>query len=105
MPKPVKSIFGQVLDASRKEPKPIMARMVKLQEEAGELAVAVLKKEGWKGMGRDNDITNHDNILEEGCDVMLIVLSVLSKYKFTEDEINDKLKVKLAKWMTMINSK
>jgi NTP pyrophosphatase (non-canonical NTP hydrolase) len=104
MPKQIKSIHRQILDASKKEPKPIIARMVKLQEECGELAVAVLKKEGWKGLGKDTKDTNHDNILEEGCDVMIIVMSVLAKYKFTEEQINDKLQAKLNKWMKLINS-
>ena len=81
-----------------------MARMVKLQEECGELAVAVLKKEGWPGMGKDNEDTNHENILEEGCDVMIIVMSVLAKYKFTEEQIDEKLQQKLDKWMKLINS-
>jgi len=105
MPKQVKSIHQQILDASKKEPKPIMARMVKLQEECGELAVAVLKKEGWKGMGKDNADTNHENILEEGCDVMIIIMSILAKYKFTEARMNEKLQQKLDKWMKVINSK
>jgi NTP pyrophosphatase (non-canonical NTP hydrolase) len=105
MPKQVKSIHQQILDTSKKEPKPIMARMVKLQEECGELAVAVLKKEGWKGMGKDNPESNHENILEEGCDVMIIVMSVLAKYKFTEEQIEEKLQQKLDKWMQTINNK
>jgi NTP pyrophosphatase (non-canonical NTP hydrolase) len=105
MQKQVKSIHQQILDASKKEPKPIMARMVKLQEECGELAVAVLKKEGWKGMGKDNPESNHENILEEGCDVMIIVMSVLAKYKFTEEQIEEKLQQKLDKWMKLINNK
>jgi len=104
MSKQVKSIHRQILDASKKEPKPIMARMVKLQEECGELAVSVLKKEGWKGMGKDNKDTNHENILEEGCDVMIIVMSVLAKYKFTEEQIDEKLQQKLDKWMKLINN-
>ena len=81
-----------------------MARMVKLQEECGELAVSVLKKEGWKGMGKDNEDTNHENILEEGCDVMIIVMSILAKYKFTEEQIDEKLQQKLDKWMKLINN-
>jgi NTP pyrophosphatase (non-canonical NTP hydrolase) len=79
--------------------------MVKLQEECGEFAVAVLKKEGWKGMGKDTATTNHDNILEEGCDVMIIVMSVLAKYKFTEEQIDEKLQQKLDKWKNLINKK
>jgi NTP pyrophosphatase (non-canonical NTP hydrolase) len=105
MQKQVKSIHQQILDTSKKGPKPIMARMVKLQEECGELAVAVLKKEGWKGMGKDNPESNHENILEEGCDVMIIVMSVLAKYKFTEGQIEEKLQQKLDKWMQTINNK
>ncbi len=105
MSKQVKSIHQQILDASKKEPKSIMARMAKLQEECGELAVAVLKKEGWKGLGKDNADSNHDNILEEGCDVMIIVMSILAKYKFTEEEIEGKLQQKLDKWMKLINKK
>jgi NTP pyrophosphatase (non-canonical NTP hydrolase) len=105
MSKQVKSIHQQILEASKKEPKPIMARMVKLQEECGELAVAVLKKEAWKGLGKDTPTSNHENILEEGCDVMIIVMSVLAKYKFTEEQIEDKLQQKLDKWMKTINRK
>jgi NTP pyrophosphatase (non-canonical NTP hydrolase) len=99
------SIVNAVLKVSKKERKPILARTTKLLEECGELSVAVLKKEGWKGMGKDTVASNHDNILEEGCDVVIIALSILSKYKFTEDQINAKMKVKLAKWLNIINSK
>lgn len=105
MPKQVKTIHQKILDASKKEPKPIMARMAKLQEECGELAVAVLKKEGWKGLGKDTKKTNHDNILEEGCDVMIIVMSILAKYRFSQEEIDEKLQQKLDKWMALINRK
>lgn len=82
-----------------------MARIAKLQEECGELAVAILKKEGWKGMGKDDKESNHDNILEEGCDVMIIVMSILAKYRFTQEEIDVKLEQKLDKWMKLINKK
>lgn len=105
MTKKTDSIVSQVLKVSKKERKPILARTTKLQEECGELAVAVLKKEGWKGMGRDTPTTNHDNILEEGCDVIIIALSILSKYRFTEEEIDRKMKVKLDKWLKLINTK
>lgn len=105
MSKQVKSIHKKILRASKKEPKPIIARMVKLQEECGELAVAILKKEGWKGLGKDTPATNHDNILEEGCDIMIIVMSIIANYKFSEDQMNRKLQQKLDKWMKVINSK
>ncbi len=104
MSKQVKSIHQQILRAAKKEPKPIIARMVKLQEECGELAAAILKKEGWKGLGKDTPDTNHDNILEEGCDIMIIVMSIIAKYKFTEKQMEEKLQKKLDKWMKVINS-
>ena len=105
MAKTTASIVSEVLKVSKKERKPILARTTKLLEECGELSVAVLKKEGWKGMGRDTAASNHDNILEEGCDVIIIALSILSKYKFTEEQIDRKMKVKLAKWLNIINNK
>lgn len=97
------SITQQIIKLSRKERKPIMARVVKLAEEHGELAAAILREEGWKGMGKYTKETNHDNVLEEGCDVMIIVLSLLAKYKFTEDEIDEMMQKKLDKWLTTIN--
>jgi NTP pyrophosphatase (non-canonical NTP hydrolase) len=100
-----KCVYTKILQLSKKEPKPLLARMVKLQEECGEFAVAILKKNGWKGMGRDTAATNLDNILEEGCDVMMIVMSVLSEYNFTVSDVEKKMEDKLQKWNKNINNK
>jgi NTP pyrophosphatase (non-canonical NTP hydrolase) len=89
---------------SKKERKTVMARMVKLQEESGELAVAILQNHGLKG-GKKSQAAIHDNILEEGVDVIIIALSILGAYKFTEKDVMDRMKDKLKKWEKIIHKK
>lgn len=82
---------------SKKERKNVMQRMCKLQEECGELAVAVLRKHNLKhGGGTKENI--HQNVLEEGCDVIIIALSILGAYKFTKQDVEDRMLVKMKKW-------
>ena len=78
-----------------------MSRMVKLQEECGELAVAILQDHGLKGF-RKSSAAVHDNILEEGADVIIMVLSVLGAYSFTRKDVFQRITSKLKKWERQI---
>lgn len=98
---PIKYILSTL---SKKEKKNIMERMVKLQEECGELAVAVLQEHGLKG-GKKSQAAIIDNVLEEGVDVIIIALSVLGAYKFTKDDIKDRMVDKLKKWERVMKKK
>ena len=97
--------INHILDhLSKKEKKTIMERMVKLQEECGELAVAVLQEHGLKG-GKKSQAAIIDNVLEEGVDVIIIALSVLGAYKFTKDDIKARMIDKLKKWERVMKKK
>lgn len=87
----------KVFKVSKKERKNLTLQMVKLGEEHGELAAAVLMHLGQKGT-RMSKAEVTENVLEEACDCLLMVLSILSKAGFNTKEINDMTLKKLKKW-------
>jgi NTP pyrophosphatase (non-canonical NTP hydrolase) len=86
-----------VFKVSKMEKKNLTQQMVKLAEEHGELAAAVLMHLGQKGTRMSKNEVR-ENVLEEGCDCLLMVLSILNKAGFKENEINEMTKKKLKKW-------
>jgi len=98
---PIKYILSTL---SKKEKKNIMERMVKLQEECGELAVAILQNHGLKG-GKKSQAAIRDNVLEEGVDVIIITLSVLGGYGFSELDFEERMGDKLRKWERTLKRK
>lgn len=86
-----------VFKVSKKERKSLVLQMVKLGEETGELSAAVLMHLGKKGTRMSkSEIT--ENVLEEACDCLLMILSILNKAGFNEKEINEMINKKLKKW-------
>lgn len=86
-----------VFKVSKKERKSLPLQLVKLAEEHGELAAAVLMHLGQKGT-RMSKAEVTENVLEEACDCMLMILSILNKAGFNEKEINEMTIKKLKKW-------
>jgi NTP pyrophosphatase (non-canonical NTP hydrolase) len=86
-----------IFKVSKKERKSLTLQLVKLAEEHGELAAAVLMHLGQKGT-RMSKAEVKENVLEEACDCLLIVLSILNKAGFNEKQINEMLIKKLKKW-------
>ena len=78
------------------EPKSIMERMVKLQEEMGELAQEVLIAH--QASGSKHKSAGPDGISGECVDVIIVALSIFFKTGHTEDELNQLIEKKCQKW-------
>ncbi len=87
----------EVFKVSKKERKSLTLQLVKLAEEHGELAAGVLMHLGQKGSDMSKSEIK-ENVLEESCDCLLMILSILNKAGFNINEINDMVKKKLEKW-------
>lgn len=87
----------EVFRVSKKERKSLPNQVIKLAEEHGELAAALLMSMGQKGTTMSKEEVR-ENVLEEACDVVLMALSIMKKAKFTEKEIDEMLIRKLKKW-------
>ena len=76
-------------------------KAIKVMEEAGEFAAAYLKHVGSKGTNK-TPAAVFDNLLEEGCDVTIVILSILMRYNVTVDQIAAKMDEKMNKWERQI---
>lgn len=94
----MKSAISKIITLNKKEPKTAMEVMVKMQEECGELAAEMLRYIGKKGANGDTKKILKGKILEEGCDIMITVVSVLEKFGFKEKDIEKMIKLKCNKW-------
>lgn len=94
----MKSAIKHIITINKKEPKSAMEVMVKLQEECGELAAEMLKYIGKKGSKGQNKKQIRMNILEEGCDTIITVVSVLEKFGFSEEDLSKMIIKKCKKW-------
>ncbi len=81
---------------SKKEPKTLLQRMVKLQEEVGELAQEVLIHES--ASGTQHKSHGPDGVLGECVDVALVVLSIYFQQGGTLQHLEEAVARKSAKW-------
>ncbi|WP_269585598.1 MazG-like family protein [Roseibium sp. Sym1] len=89
-----------IYDLTQKDPKTLQERALKLAEEAGELAQAVLSATGAPGSGYKNRTLA--DVREEAADAAIVALSVLaqacdSREEF-EAELDRLMAEKCAKW-------
>lgn len=94
----MKAAVNKIIAINKKEPKTAMEVMVKLQEECGELAAEMLRYIGRKGANGDTKAILKGKILEEGCDAIITVVSILEKFDFKEKDIAQMIKLKCNKW-------
>jgi NTP pyrophosphatase (non-canonical NTP hydrolase) len=87
----------RILKASPRETKTIDERFMKLNEEVGEIAVAILHSRGLKHTDQSKK-EMRENILEEICDSIIVLYSMASWHKFTEKQITKMMNKKLDKW-------
>ena len=99
-------ILNKIVEVGSEEGGTILHRLGKLSEESGELASAILLKDGYK-MNKHNysEIEITDNILEEGVDTLIVVFDLLIKSGFSIDEIKDKFDEKIVTWKKVVDSK
>lgn len=91
----------QVLAVAKTETRSLPLQLVKFSEEHGELAEAVLVYLNEK----DTTLTPEqvrEHLLEESCDNLLMILSIITRAGFTEDQVNAMSLKKLAKWESQI---
>ena len=83
------------LDGKTKE-----QRIIKLMEEVGELAEAVLSETGAPGCEYKNK--DSGDVVEEAVDVIIVALSILDAYEIPDPNIFERLRHKLHKWKLII---
>ena len=95
-----RSTMGETIESiftlSPQDRKDLTQKTLKLGEEYGELAQAVLSSEGVFGCGYKN--MTREEVLEEGVDVIMVAFSVLEKAGFTQKQVQNMLEKKLIKW-------
>lgn len=72
-------------------------RMLKFGEEVGEFYAASLIYDGGKG-SRLGKAGKRRHLLEEGCDVLIVLLSILFLHGFKISEISKMMNEKMDKW-------
>ena len=89
-------IVSSIKVLTEKDKKNITQRSLKLCEESGEVAAAILSLENapgceYKTLGRDDST-------EECVDVLIVAFSLLSQLKASDEEVYAKFSKKLSKW-------
>ena len=82
----MKELFSQIKKVSKLEPNSVEEQIVKLTEEFGEFSVAHQRMKGRKKSKNGPDY-DRKNLLEEGCDMMQILMSILAKEGFKYEDI------------------
>lgn len=94
-----RELFEKIAQVTKnKEVKTQTEKVVKLMEEAGEFAAGFLQSRNLKGRGNKTDKDVRDNLLEEACDCVIILKSILTAEGFSYDEYLHKMSEKLSKW-------
>ena len=88
--------YAQVKKLSLQEPKTLLQRMVKLQEEVGELAQEVLIDQ--KASGSQHKSEGPDGIKGECVDIILVALSIYFSQGGNEVDFEKHAEQKCLKW-------
>ncbi|MBW4803235.1 MazG-like family protein [Loigolactobacillus coryniformis] len=90
------NLWQTIKQLSQQEPKTLEQQAIKLSEEVGEAAEALLSMEGVSGDGYKQ--LSVADAKEEYIDVLLVTFALLEKLGTTDAELADLLQRKLAKW-------
>lgn len=93
---PIEKSLAKIRALSLTEKKGLLHRGLKLSEEAGELAEAILGVEDAPGMAYKG--LNIQDLKEEAVDVIQVALSICYMVGMTDDEIAATLDAKAVKW-------
>lgn len=88
----------QVRKVSKLEKRSLLARGLKLNEEAGELAAEILKLLGEKGRKGKTKDEVREHLHLEAVDVMLMAMDILCHTGATDRDITKIMNGQLAKW-------
>jgi phosphoribosyl-ATP pyrophosphohydrolase len=97
----MEEITNFILKSAHKDRKTLAEQLIKLQEEAGELAAAYLMTRGKKGTTKTFQEID-DNFVEEACDTIIITLAILGKKKYSKERIYNMMNLKLQKWQSKL---
>lgn len=86
-----------ILKHSKKGNKNVAQHLIKLQEEVGELAVAYLMSINKKGHRKSKHAIK-ENFIEEACDCIIIILSLIGRAKYSRKKTIEMLNKKLEKF-------
>ena len=90
------NLLEKIKKLSLAEQKNLLARMVKLQEESGELAQEVLIHEKCSGSAYKE--AGPDGIMGEAVDVLLVALSIFFKVGGSVEDLGNIMDKKSSKW-------
>ena len=87
----------------RKSMMTVSDKLVKLQEEVGEVASAHMRELGFKSLKKYSPEGVRMNKKEEYADVLVVLLDLILSDGFTFDEIKEELEINLNKRINKIN--
>ncbi|RPF50260.1 MazG-like family protein [Aquisalibacillus elongatus] len=96
----MEQLLKQIQVLSEKEPKTLEQMALKLSEEAGETAQAVLSYQ--QASGSDYKQLGINDVKEECVDVVLVALAMFYQLSDDEEEIHHFISQKLEKWESKI---
>ena len=95
----MKKIFDRIQNIGQDVDATVDRRIVKMVEEFGEFSEAYLQSINFKDPKGQSPAELREHLLEEGCDMLVMVLDILIKSGFTDwDEIKVMCNQKLDKW-------
>lgn len=97
----MEQLLEQIQKLSEHEQKTLEQMVLKLSEEVGETAQAILSYN--KAPGSEYKQLTKADVKEECADVILIALALFFKLSETEEELNEFLNKKIKKWRAVIS--
>lgn len=95
------AMFETMQVQSLRDRKTLTQKALKLCEETGELAQVILPLEG--AYGTTYKKANLGQVLEEGCDVAIVALSIMYSAGFTTEQIFAEMAKKMVKWGSVMD--
>ena len=90
--------LDNIRELAIKEPKNLLEKMIKLQEECGELAQEVLVQQQSSGSTYKKSLPH--GLPKECADILLVVLSIFFSQGYSKDQLAQFLDEKIDKWRT-----
>ena len=94
-------VCNKIIEVNKKEPKIIEHKLLKMNEEVGELSEAVLSSQGVSGTAYKKK--TKDDVAEEAIDVLIMALSIILEIVSVKQMIAIMI-TKINKWERNINN-
>lgn len=100
----IERVFTLIKEVSPTQYGSLESRMIKLQEEVGELLAEVLRMSGFKSSNlSESEIRKR--ILLESCDCLIMILDIMVHQEFNESEIVGMCENQISKWKNQLKNK